>query len=94
MQNKLGELHRRKDFKEPFLFVNTETPKWINTIKGDAQNNYFPAKDFFEKEIPRYFGDFAFVQSLILPEVEINEVVGEYNRFFVNQQQQTYITLL
>lgn len=86
LQNKLGELHKKKDFKEPFLFVNTETPKWINTIKGDVQNNYFPAKDFFEKEIPRYFGDFAFVQSLILPEVEINEVVGEYNRIFVNQQ--------
>jgi ATP-dependent DNA helicase RecQ len=86
LQNKLGELHKKKDFKEPFLFVNTETPKWINTIKGDVKNNYFPAKDFFEKEIPRYFGDFAFVQSLILPEVELNEVVGEYNRIFVNQQ--------
>jgi ATP-dependent DNA helicase RecQ len=86
LQNKLGKLHKREDFKEPFLFVNTETPKWLNTIKGDTQNNYFPAKDFFEKEIPRHFGDFAFVQSLILPEVEINEVVGEYNKIFVNQQ--------
>lgn len=86
LQNKIGELHKRKDFKKAFLFVSTETPKWLNTIKGDTQSNYFPAKEFFENEIPRCFGDFAFVQSLILPEVEINEVVGEYNRIFVNQR--------
>lgn len=91
LQEKLGELHKRNDFKEPFLFVNTETPKWLNTIKGDVQNNYFPAKDFFEKEIPRHFGDFVFVQSLILPEVEINEIVGEYNNNFMNQQVDFYL---
>jgi ATP-dependent DNA helicase RecQ len=91
LQNTLGELHKQKDFKAPFLFVNTETPKWLNTIKGDVQNNYFPAKDFFENEIPKYFDKFAFVQNLILPEVEINEITGEYNRTFVNQQVDFYL---
>ena len=86
LQDKLGALHKMKDFKEPFLFISTETPKWLNTIRGDIQNNYFPAKDFFEEEIPNHFGDFAFVQSLILPEIEINEIVGEHNDSFVKKQ--------
>lgn len=86
LQNELGEIHKQDNFKEPFRLIDTETPIWYNTIKGDAANNYFPAKTFFEQMIPQYFGEYAFVQSLILPEVEINELVGEYNEDFINQK--------
>ena len=86
LQNELGAIHKRDDFKEPFLLIDTETPIWNNTIRGDKENNYFPAKTFFEQIIPQHFGEYAFVQSLILPEVEINELVGEYNRDFIHQK--------
>jgi len=84
-------LHEREDFKKPFLFIDTETPHWFNTIKGDSQNNYYPAKEFFEDIIPKYFGEYAFVQNLILPEVEINEIIGEDSPYFVNQQVDFYL---
>ena len=92
LQKKLGVgiLHERPDFKTPFLFASTETPKWSKTIKGDEERNYFPAKDFFEQIIPAHFGEYAFVQSLIQPEVEINEILY-YNNHFVNQQVDFYL---
>ncbi len=86
LQTQIGKIHEQDDFKEPFLLIDTETPIWNNTIKGDTANNYFPAKTFFEEIIPQYFGEYAFVQPLILPEVEINELVDEYNDQFINQQ--------
>ena len=58
----------------------------VNTIKGDADNQYFPAKTFLENLIPQYLGDFGFVQHLMLPEAEINEIVGEHNAAFVHQR--------
>lgn len=86
LQSKIGAIHEKPDFRAPFLYIGTQTPQWINTIKGDPQNQYFPAKIFLEKLIPEYFGDFAFVQHLILPEAEINEIVGEHSSTFVNQR--------
>lgn len=91
LQNEIGEIHKQDDFKEPFLLIDTETPIWHNTIKGDTANNYFPAKLFFEQIIPQYFGEYAFVQSLILPEVEINDLTGEYNKDFINQQADFFL---
>jgi ATP-dependent DNA helicase RecQ len=50
-----------------------KTPIWNDTIKGDKDRNYYPAKDFFENIIPHKFGEYCFVQSLIISEVEINK---------------------
>lgn len=86
LQDKIGKIHERSDFKEPFLLIDTQTPIWYNTIKGDTINNYFPAKTFFEQIIPQYFNEYTFVQSLILPEAEINDLTGEHRDEFVNQK--------
>lgn len=86
LQREIGAIHQEPDFKAPLLYIGTQAPRWVNTIKGDADNQYFPAKTFLEKLIPQYLGDFGFVQHLMLPEAEINEIVGEYNAAFVNQR--------
>lgn len=86
LQIKLGEIHKLDNFDERFLFVTNQAPVWINTIKGDKDRSYFPAKDFFETIIPNEFGEYSFVQSLIIPEIEINELIGEDNKSFINQQ--------
>lgn len=94
LQNEIGEIHNKEkfsNFKDRFLFATNQTPIWYNTIKGDEDRNYYPAKDFFETIIPNEFGEYAFVQSLIIPEIEINEITGEYNRSFVNQQVDFYL---
>ena len=91
LQNELGVIHKLDNFEERFLFATKKTPIWSNTIKGDPIRNYYPAKDFFETIIPNEFGDYSFVQSLIIPEIEINEITGEDNRNFINQQVDFYL---
>jgi ATP-dependent DNA helicase RecQ len=92
LQTELGEIHKdKKTFEERFLFATKQTPIWSNTIKGDKDRNYYPAKDFFETIIPNEFGEYSFVQSLIIPEIEINEITGEDNRKFINQQVDFYL---
>lgn len=94
LQNHLGKIHDIKEFpnfNDRFLFATNQTPIWNNTIKGDEDRNYYPAKDFFETIIPDEFGEYSFVQSLIIPEIEINEIIGEDNKNFINQQVDFYL---
>lgn len=91
LQGELGEIHKAEDFQQRFLFASDKTPLWQRTIKGDRERNYYPAKDFFENIIPEAFGPYAFVQSLIIPEIQINEITGEENRDFINQQVDFYL---
>ncbi|MDR0619911.1 MAG: DEAD/DEAH box helicase [Bacteroidales bacterium] len=91
LQSKLGEIHNLNNFKERFLFATNQTPIWKDTIKGDRERNYYPAKDFFEKIIPTEFGEYSFIQSLLIPEIEINEITGEEDNRFVNQQVDFYL---
>jgi ATP-dependent DNA helicase RecQ len=91
LQTELGEIHKLDNFKDRLLFATNQTSIWNDTIKGDKDRNYYPAKDFFENIIPNEFGEYCFVQSLIIPEVEINDIVGEENKNFINQQVDFYL---
>jgi len=91
LQSTLGEIHKLDNFNDRFLFATNQTPIWNNTIKGDKNRNYYPAKDFFETIIPNEFGEYSFVQSLIIPEIQINDIIGEDNKNFINQQVDFYL---
>lgn len=91
LQSQIGEIHNLDNFNDRFLFATKHPTIWHNTIKGDRERNYYPAKDFFEKIIPNEFGEYSFIQSLIIPEIEINEIVGEENKNFINQQVDFYL---
>jgi ATP-dependent DNA helicase RecQ len=91
LQSTLGEIHKLDNFNDRFLFATNQTPIWSDTIKGDKDRNYYPAKDFFETIIPNEFGEYSFVQSLIIPEIEINDIVGEDYKNFINQQVDFYL---
>ncbi|MFY7840950.1 MAG: DEAD/DEAH box helicase [Lacibacter sp.] len=91
LQSQLGEIHKLDNFEERFLFATNQTSVWNDTIKGDREHNYYPAKDFFENIIPNEFGEFSFIQSLLIPEIEINEITGEEDRNFINQQVDFYL---
>ena len=58
-------------------FIDNEVPNWINTIKGDKKNNYYPAEQFFYEIIPKYLNEYKFIQQLIIPEAQIRDIVGE-----------------
>lgn len=71
-----------EDFERLHL-IDNEAPHWENVIKGDEENNYFPAREFFYEIIPNYLREFSFIQQLILPEAAINEITGiETNEFY------------
>lgn len=91
LQSKLGEIHKLENFEERFLFATKQRPVWNSTIKGDRERNYFPARDFFERIIPNEFGEYSFIQSLLIPEIEINEITGEEDKNFINQQVDFYL---
>lgn len=91
LQSELGEIHKLENFEERFLFATNQTPIWNDTIKGDKDNNYYPAKDFFERIIPNEFGEHSFIQTLLIPEIQINEIIGEEDKNFVNQQVDFYL---
>lgn len=91
LQSQLGEIHKLDYFEERFLFATKQRPVWNDTIKGDREHNYYPAKDFFENIIPNEFGEFSFIQSLLIPEIEINEITGEDDKNFINQQVDFYL---
>ena len=93
LQDKIGVIHKKDNFQERFLFASNKTQKWYNTIKGDAVNNYYPALEFYENIIPKCFGEYVFIQSLIIPEIEINDLVGEENTNFINQQVDFFIPI-
>ncbi|WP_221390980.1 DEAD/DEAH box helicase [Dyadobacter sp. NIV53] len=91
LQSELGEIHKLDNFEERFLFATNQTPIWNDTIKGDKGNNYYPAKYFFERIIPNEFGEYSFIQSLLIPEIQINEIIGEEDKNFINQQVDFYL---
>lgn len=91
LQSQIGEIHNLDNFNDRFLFATNQPTVWHNTIKGDRERNYYPAKDFFEKIIPNEFGEYSFIQSLIIPEIAINEIVGQENINFINQQVDFYL---
>ena len=87
LQGKLGKIHEEANFKEILIYPAKQKQQWHSTIKGGNTN---PARDFFERIIPNEFGEYAFVQSLIIPEIEINDICG-YNAEFVAQQVDFYL---
>ncbi len=91
LQSELGEIHNLDNFKERFLFATNQTAIWTDTIKGDKDNNFYPAKDFLEEIIKKDFGEYSFIQSLLIPEIQINEIIGEENKNFINQQVDFYL---
>ena len=87
LQEKLGIIHEEANFKEILIYSAKQQQQWHSTIKGGNTN---PARDFFERIIPNEFGEYAFVQSLIIPEIEINDICG-YNTEFIEQQVDFYL---
>lgn len=90
LQEKLGETSSMFPHKK-YVFPSIKNNHWVGTIKGDDINGYYPAREFLESIIPNEFGDYSFVQSMIVPEIGINEIVGWENHQFINQQVDFYL---
>lgn len=94
LQEHLGKLHERKDFEQAYPLITKDIPNWKWTIKGNEENNLYPAKDFYYKNIPNDLEDCKFIQQLLIPEVKIAEIVNDLSseaEEFTNQCVDFYL---
>lgn len=91
LQKEIGAIHKEDGFTDRLLLVSAEKPHWLGTIRGDVQNNYIPARTFLEEIIPNELPDYGFIGAMLIPEIEINDIVGRYNAAFANQQVDFYL---
>lgn len=91
LQKNLGAIHNEEEFEDPITFISKEVPIWTDVIKGNSEQNDYPALDFFEYIIPEYIPEFKFIQQLILPEVLLSEITLDNNEKFEAQQVDFYV---
>lgn len=66
--------------------ISDEIPNWGTMIKGNNENSYYPAREFYYSIVPRYFGDYPFLQQILIPEVKIGDIIFGIGKKMVNQQ--------
>lgn len=89
----LGKDKAPKDLntEEIIYLIDQEKPIWETTIKGDDENQNFPAKLFFEEILVEMLPEYSFIQQLILPEVLFRDIVGIEEQYFIGQQVDFYL---
>ena len=88
----LQEYFPKKASELPFLpLITSQSPSWGNTIRWDIKNNNNPALKFFDN-IPKYFPkEYHHLQQLLIPEVEINDIIQIANNNFQDQRVDFYL---
>lgn len=76
----------------PQALISQKPNEWRRLIRGDARTGNYPAKRFFYELIPKYFGEYAFVKQLTLPEVQIFDMTQVYVDQFHNRQVDFFIS--
>lgn len=90
LSEQLGKLEGCLD--EPLRLLSDDTPMWRNTIKGNTSNSADnPAEYFYHTLIPEYFGEYSFVQKLILPEAQIEDIAPTADHEFIDRQVDFYL---
>ncbi|AHM63230.1 hypothetical protein D770_24925 [Flammeovirgaceae bacterium 311] len=77
LQGIYGAIHKEENFTKPFVLIDSKKLRWVDTIKGDSVNNYYPAKTFLEDRIMQDLPEYSFIRQLIVPEISINDITQE-----------------
>lgn len=86
LQSIYGSVHKETElFRTPFVLINQSSLEWNNTIKGDEENDYFPARTFLEDRISEDLSEYEFIKQLIIPEIEINQITQRNDENFKHQ---------
>ncbi len=91
LQTHFGKIHEELDFKKAHALIDTTELPWKRIFRGNDKENYYPAKKFYDELIPRYFGEYAFVKNLIVPEVSIFDITQVYVKDLYEQQVDLYL---
>lgn len=71
LQKKYGRIHQEETFKEPYALICSEKLVWVDTIKGDQNGKYYPARTFLDHRIAEDLPEYNFIRQLIIPEAPI-----------------------
>ena len=77
------------DVDKPCFLWPTEDSKWT-VIKGDDENADYPADIFYEHILGEFFGEYAFIKNLTIPEAHFEDLL-EDTKSFNGQQVDFYI---
>ena len=69
------------DVDAPPVYLIDDSEIFWNNIKGDDENSYYPAKNFYEKILPEILGEYSFIKNLILPEADFSEILTKTSKF-------------
>ncbi|SDN11079.1 RecQ family ATP-dependent DNA helicase [Acetanaerobacterium elongatum] len=89
--SELGEINDSAQGNEPLWLFSKEIPQWNQRIKGYSDNNDYPAETFFYTIIPEFIPEYQFIQTLLLPEALIQEIVPDAPSEFEAQQVDFYL---
>lgn len=66
LQKEIGSIHTLSNYEDRLLLISPLPPIWHDTIKGDMEKNYYPARTFLESVIPTELGEYGFIQSMLI----------------------------
>ena len=89
LQDRLGRIHEREDFSKALPLIDNAKPVWDNTIKG-GDDDFNPARKFFNELIEKYLPEYDFITRLILPEARINDITSIERKDFTESQVDFY----
>lgn len=93
LQGVYGKIHEQDSFKKPHALISDLKQNWIYTIRGDSDNNYFPARSFFEERIEEDLPEYSFIKQLMVPELPINSITQIDDSAFRNQRVDFYLPM-
>jgi len=76
---------------ERIKYASLKKQDWSVSIKGNDENSDNPARIFFEEILPKELKGNSFICNLIVPEIEVNEIVGEDNNEFRGNSVDFYL---
>ncbi|MFA5597036.1 MAG: RecQ family ATP-dependent DNA helicase [Pusillimonas sp.] len=86
LQEKLGEI----DFTA-YSLSSDKLSEWTYTIKGDDDNGYYPARDFFNIWLPSILPNGKqYIRNLVLPEAKIQDIIDDKADEFRDQRVDFY----
>lgn len=77
LEETIGELP-----SEEVCLISNQNNKWGSFIKGDEENNDYPARFFYEECLSAALGkEYGFVKNLILPEAKFEDILDSSTPF-------------
>ena len=77
--------------KSTLHLLSQDTPNWGNLIKGGERTSQNPAATFLYQIVPEYFGEYPYLNQIIIPEVLITDIIKQGSAELEKQRVDFYL---